>query len=204
MPHGRYSLYDPYDDTPLGEEHFTCAPGPSGWRYTARTTTPTGDHLGSVDLTTDTLGRPVRLEIHAAGWRVRGARLDGLSWVRSGPSGIDAQEGSALAHAFTGTSPCFLIATARLLRLTPGGSATRIRLVAFTAPVLAPRTLDQSWTLLDTEAHPTDNGVLTVRNYQVSDVETGERRLVHIAGDVVLAAPGTDLEELSDPPSTFD
>ena len=73
------------------------------------------------------------------------------------------------AHAFTGTSPAFLIATTRLLRLTPFRPATRVRLVAFTDPVLAPRTVDQSWALLKSEAHATDNGPLTVDEYQVTD-----------------------------------
>ena len=65
MPRGRYSLHDTHDHTPLGEEHFHCATGPSGWRYTAQTTAPGGDPTGSVDLTIDELGRPIRLELHA-------------------------------------------------------------------------------------------------------------------------------------------
>lgn len=203
MPSGRYSLYDPYDHAPLGEEHFQCAPGPSGWRYTAQTTSSSGDHSGSLDLTIDTQGRPIRLELHSAGWQVRGTRMNGLTWVRSDPSGLHAREGNAPAHAFTGTSPGFLIATARLLRLTPGSPATRVRVVAFTAPVLAPRTLDQSWALVEREAHATDNAPLMVENYQVNDLQTGEQHTVHIAGDIVLAAPGTELEDLESPPSTF-
>lgn len=203
MPRGRYALYDPYDNAPLGDEHFQCAPGPSGWRYTARTTTPSGEQTGSVDLTVDALGRPIRCELHAGGWRVRGARLNGLTWVRTDPTGLQAQEANAPAHAFTGSSPGFLVATARLLHLAPGAPATRIRLVALTAPVLAPRTLDQSWALIDTETHTTDSGPLTVENYQVSDLETGEQRMVHLAGDVVLAAPGIELEDLEGPPSSF-
>jgi hypothetical protein len=204
MPRGRYSFHDPHDHTPLGEEHFHCAPGPSGWRYTARTTTPNGEDSGSVDLTTDELGRPIRLELHAGGWQVRGAALDGVTWVRSDPTGEHAQEGNVAAHAFTGASPAFLIATARLLRLTPGAPATRVRLVALTSPVLAPRTLDQSWALVDRTAHATDNAPLTVDEYQVSDLETGERQTIHLAGDVVLAAPGIELEDLDTPPSTFE
>ncbi|MZE81740.1 hypothetical protein [Streptomyces xinghaiensis] len=203
MPRGRYSLHDPHDHTPLGEEHFQCAPGPSGWRYTARTTGPSGEPSGSVDLTTDHLGRPLRLELHAGDWRVRGAALDGVTWVRTDPEGARATEGNVPAHAFTGASPAFLVATARLLRLAPGGPATRVRLVALTAPVLAPRTLDQSWTLLKSETHPTDNGPLTVDAYQVTDLDTGEGHPVHIAGDVVLAAPGIELEDLDTPPSAF-
>lgn len=201
MPRGRYSLYDPYDNTPLAAEHFQCAPGPSGWRYNARTTTPSGDPAGAVDLTTDALSRPLRLELHAADWRVRGTCLDGVSWVRTGINGVEGKEGNALARAFTGSSPCFLVAVARLLRLAPGNQPVRVRLVCFTSPVLAPRTVDQLWTLRDTSTHATDSGPLVVENYQVSDASTGDQQLVHLAGDVVLAAAGVELEELEGPPS---
>ncbi|MFI8425785.1 hypothetical protein [Streptomyces sp. NPDC085479] len=203
MPRGRYSLHDPHDHTPLGEEHFHCAPGPSGWRYVSQITTPAGDHHGSVDLAVDELGRPIRLELHAASWQVRGAALDGVTWVRTDPTGTHATEGNVRAHAFTGTSPAFLIALTRLLRLDPGAPETRVRLVAFTDPVLAPLTVDQSWTLRKRETHPTDDGPLTVDEYQVGALDTGERHTVHIAGDVVLAAPGIELEDLDTPPSVF-
>ncbi|MET8681232.1 hypothetical protein ABZW18_27560 [Streptomyces sp. NPDC004647] len=203
MPRGRYSLHDTHDHTPLAEEHFHCAPGPSGWRYVSQLTAPSGDHSGSVDLTIDELGRPIRLELHASSWQVRGAALEGVTWVRTDPTGAHATEGNVRAHSFTGVSPAFLVATARLLRLAPGSPATRVRLVAFTSPVLAPRTLDQSWALLKSETHATDNGPLLVDEYQVSDLDTGEQHAVHIAGDVVLAAPGIELEDLESPPSTF-
>ncbi|WP_326722696.1 MULTISPECIES: hypothetical protein [unclassified Streptomyces] len=205
MPRGRYSLHDPHDHTPLAEEHFHCAPGPSGWRYVSQLTAPSGDHAGSVDLALDDLGRPIRLELNAASWQIRGAALDGVTWVRTDPTGTQATEGNVRAHAFTGSSPAFLIATARLLRLTPStpASATRVRLVAFTDPVLAPRTLDQSWALISRETHATDNGPLTVDEYQVTALDTGEQHAVHIAGDVVLAAPGIELEHLESPPSVF-
>ncbi|RZU29108.1 hypothetical protein EV284_5319 [Streptomyces sp. BK022] len=203
MPRGRYSLHDPHDHTPLAEEHFQCAPGPSGWRYVSQLTAPDGAHRGSVDLALDDLGRPIRLELHAGGWQVRGAALDGVTWVRTDPAGLEATEGNVPAHAFTGTSPAFLVATARLLRLAPSSSATRVRLVALTDPVLAPRTVDQSWALVDREAHTTDNGPLIVDEYQVTALDTGERHAVHIAGDVVLSAPGIELEDLQTPPSTF-
>ncbi|WP_432249290.1 hypothetical protein ACRAR1_18760 [Streptomyces sanyensis] len=203
MPRGRYSLHDPHDHTPLGEEHFQCAPGPSGWRYVSRTFTPSGDTSGTVDLAVDDLGRPLRLELRTADWQIRGAALEGVTWVRTDPTGEQATEGSVRAPAFTGTSPAFLVATARLLRLRPGSPAVRIRLVAFTEPVLAPRTVDQSWALVDSEAHTTDNGPLVVDTYQVSALDTGEQHTVHLAGDVVLAAPGVELEELETPPSSF-
>ncbi|MET8559533.1 hypothetical protein ABZV75_02645 [Streptomyces flaveolus] len=204
MPRGRYSLHDPHDHTPLADEHFQCAPGPSGWRYVSRLTGPAGDHRGSVDLALDDLGRPIRLELHAGDWQVRGAAIDGVTWVRTDPTGTQATEGNVRAHAFTGTSPAFLVATARLLRLTSLSAATRVRLVAFTDPVLAPRTVDQSWALLNSEAHATDNAPLIVDEYQVTALDTGEQHTVHIAGDVVLAAPGIELEDLQSPPSRFD
>ncbi|MFI9105545.1 hypothetical protein ACIGXA_34080 [Streptomyces fildesensis] len=203
MPRGRYSFYDTHDHTPLGAEHFHCATGPSGWRYVSQLTAPSGDHAGSVDLTIDDLGRPIRLELNASSWQVRGAAIDGVTWVRTDPAGEQAQEGNVPAHAFTGASPAFLIATARLLRLEPGTPATRVRLVAFAPPVLAPRTLDQSWSLIDRTTHDTDSGPLPVDEYQVTELDTGEQRQIHIAGDVVLSAPGIELEELESPPSAF-
>lgn len=203
MPRGRYSLHDPHDHTPLGEEHFQCAPGPAGWRYVSRLTTPSGDHRGSVDLSLDDLGRPVRLELRTSDRQVRGAALDGVTWVRTDATGAHAEEGNVRAHAFTGDSPAFLVATARLLRLTPSSAATRVRLVAFTDPVLAPRTVDQSWALTEREAHATDSGPLIVDEYQVTALDTGEWHTVHLAGDVVLAAPGVELEDLESPPTGF-
>ncbi|MFF2655590.1 hypothetical protein [Streptomyces sp. NPDC058045] len=203
MPRGRYSLHDPHDHTPLGEEHFHCAPGPSGWRYVSQLTFPSGDHRGSTDLTLDELGRPIRLELHAGGWQIRAGALDGVTWVRTDPAGEHAVEGNAPAHAFTGTSPAFLVAVSRLLRLTPASPSTRVRLVCFTDPVLAPRTLDQSWSLLKSQAHATDNGPLIVDEYQVTALDTGEQHTVHLTGDVVLAAPGIELEDLESPPSAF-
>ncbi|MFY1678455.1 MULTISPECIES: hypothetical protein [unclassified Streptomyces] len=203
MPRGRYSLHDPLDHTPLGEEHFHCALGPSGWRYVSRTTTPAGDDRGSVDLTLDALGRPLRLELSTGPWRVRGGVSDGLAWVRTDLAGTRAIEGTARAHGFAGTSPALLVAATRLLRLTPSSPSGRLRLVAFTEPVLAPRTVDRSWTVVDTQTHATDNGPLLVDEYGVTALDTGERHTVHVAGDVVLAAPGVELEALDSPPSVF-
>ncbi|MFE9422348.1 hypothetical protein ACFYNO_05200 [Kitasatospora sp. NPDC006697] len=203
MPNGQYSLHDPHDGTPLGEERFSCAPGPAGWRYVAKRYAPDGALLGSVDLTLDSRSRPLRMELRAGGWQVRGGAVDGVAWVRSAaadPVGDTAVEGHDRAHGFTGDSPAFLIATARLLDLAPG-AATRIRLVSFTGGALAPRTFDQSWTLAATDEHPTDSGPLRVEHYRVADLETGEEAEVHLAGDVVLSAPGVELEALDLPPN---
>ncbi|MFJ1708939.1 hypothetical protein [Kitasatospora sp. NPDC088346] len=205
MPNGRYSLHDTHDHVLLGEERFSCAPGPAGWRYVSKTYGPDGGTIATTDLTLDSRSRPLRLELRAGGWQVRGGAVDGVAWVRTDaddPSGAQAVEGHDRAHAFSGGSPAFLIATAGLLRLRPGGSA-RVRLVAFTEPVLAPRTFDQGWQLEAVETHETDSGPLRVDRYQVADLATGEQQVVHLAGDVVLSAPGIELEELESPPNRW-
>ncbi|NJP68892.1 hypothetical protein [Streptomyces spiramenti] len=204
MPSGRYTLHDPHDRSPLGEERFRCAPGPTGWRYVAHRTAPDGATTGRLDLALDDLGRPIRLEAVAGDWQLRGAALDGVRWVRTDPTGQHAREGHAAAKAFTGTSPAFLVALARLLRPAPG-RATRVRLLALTDPVLAPRTVDRSWSLVASEDHhDPDAGTLTVHSYGIDDLATGDRSVVHLSGDVVLDAPGVTLEELDGPPSVFD
>ncbi|MEU2628988.1 hypothetical protein [Kitasatospora sp. NPDC007106] len=210
MPNGRYSLHTdtgPAGHGPalIGEERFSCAPGPAGWRYVSKTYAPDGSVLAATDLTLDSRCRPLRMELRAGGWQVRGGAVDGVAWVRAAaddPAGDSAVEGHDRAHGFTGTSPAFLIATARLLRLEPGAS-TRVRLVELTEPVLAPRTVDQGWQLAGVDTHDTDSGPLLVERYTVADLATGEQRTVHIAGDVVLSAPGVELEELQSPPNTW-
>jgi hypothetical protein len=89
-----------------------------------------------------------------------------------------------------------------MLALAEGTSA-RVRVVSFTEPLLAPRTADQGWALEGIETHPTDTGPLTVRRFRVADLATGDEGLVHIAGDVVLSAPGIELEELETPPGPW-
>ncbi|KQV19742.1 MULTISPECIES: hypothetical protein [unclassified Kitasatospora] len=204
MPNGRYAHHDTHDHLPLGEERFSCAPGPAGWRYVSKTYAPDGSVLATTDLTLDSRSRPLRLELRSGGWLVRGGAVDGVTWVRTAADGNPehAAEGHDRAHGFTGSSPAFLIATARLLRLKPG-SSSRVRLVAFTDPVLAPRTLDQGWLLESVQTHETDSGPLQVEQYQVADLETGEQQIVHLAGDVVLAASGIELEELESPPNQW-
>ncbi|MDT0270743.1 hypothetical protein RM844_31180 [Streptomyces sp. DSM 44915] len=209
MPQGRYRVSDPEDGTPLGEERFQCAPGPAGWRYTGTLTGPDGAQLSSTDLTLDAIGRPIRVELRAGGWQFRGAALDGLTWVRMAADGSAADEGNARASTFSGPSPGFLVAVARLLGpgRDPAGDRPRtaqLQLVTVTPPALGPRTRLERWTHLGSETHPTDLRPLVVDAYEVTDLETGERRQVHLAGDVVLAAPGVELLALDSPPSTFD
>lgn len=176
-------------------EDFSCAPGPSGWRYVGSVSGG-----GRVDVTVDGGGRQVRVELAGGGWLLRGG-VSGRStvWVRSG-SGVAPVELSAVASGFAGESPAFLVAAVRLLRLPPGARA-RLRVVSVSGPALAARVVEQGWELAEVTSHPTELGSLPVGRYRVADLETGEVGEVHVAGDVVLAAPGVELTELSSPPS---
>ena len=125
-------------------------------------------------------GATTRLHVEAARWVLRGAAAAGEVLWRRGDA-----EHVAPGDGFTGTSPAFLVASARLAR-------DRLQLVEITEPVLATRTTTQSWTALGSEDL---DGVL-VDAWQVDDLATGERRTVRLAGDVVVEAPGVRLVEL--------
>jgi hypothetical protein len=185
------------------EERFQCAPGPAGWRYVSDR--PDGPHT---DLTVDSRWCPVRLELRTREWLVRGG-LTGpeLLWLRSpagsGAAPLDAPgttEHAARAVGFLGDSPAFLVAVARSLRLEPGGQA-EVRLVQLTGPQLAALTVAQRWRLAEITRHDTDLGPLPVERYEVADLATGEIVAVHLAGDVVLAAPDIELTDLQTPPT---
>ena len=124
-------------------------------------------------------GGAVRLHAETGGWVLRGAAAGGQVLWRRGE-----QERSAPGDGFTGSSPALLLACAR---------AGRMRLVEVTEPVLATRTTTQDWTALGREER---EGVV-VDAYQVDDLETGERRTVRLAGDVVVEAPGVRLLALT-------
>lgn len=201
MPRGLYSLRD-HDGTVVAYERFSCAPGPAGWRYNAQVLAPDGSTpTGLVDVTTDACGRQIRVEVRAGGWVVRGGVAGGETvWVRTGASGGDAGEDTAPAAGFTGRSPGFLVAVARLLGLRAGASS-RVRLVALTDPALAALPVEMSWSLTTVEAYPTEVGPLPVERYETEDLASGQRATVHLAGDVVLAATGVELDVLDTPPT---
>lgn len=222
MPSGTYAHLSPEDGSVQGTERFSCAAGPLGWRYTSRRIGPDGVRVeGSTDVTVDARWRQLRIEVRADGWQVRGGLTgSGVAWVRSsydvgsggteGPGGdatggeqpVAATEGAAAALGFTGRSPAFLVATARLLGLDVG-ARRRLHLVAFREPALAPLTVEQAWHLVGVEVHDTDVAPLRVQHYEVDDCATGERAEVHLAGDVVLAGEGwcaLELAELDSPP----
>lgn len=182
-------------------ERFQCAPGPAGWRYVAQVHSgAAGPAIASVDLTVDERWRQIRLDLRAGGWLVRGGVAGReLLWVRARDSGAEPAEHAESAAGFAGRSPAFLVAVARMLRLEPGTDA-RVRLVRLEEPALAALSVEESWTLAETTVHQTDAGPLRVERYEVADLATGQRRTIHLAGDVVLAAPDVELDELDGPP----
>ena len=201
VPRGLYSLRD-HDGAVVAYERFSCAPGPAGWRYNAQVLAPDGrTPAGLVDITTDASGRQLRVEVRAGGWTVRGGVVGGETvWVRTGASGEDGGENAARAVGFAGRSPGFLVAVARLVGLRPGASS-QVRLVSLIDPAIAPVIVDGAWSLATIEEHPTESGPLSVERYETADLASGRPTIVHLVGDVVLAAPGIELETLDTPPT---
>lgn len=200
MPRGTYVHLD--DDL---TERFQCAPGPGGWRYV-------GERADGVrtDLVVDGRWRQIRVEVVAPSWWLRGGVTGHeLAWVRGagpGASGAAAgvggagEEHGARAVAFLGESPGFLVAVARTLRLEEGASAD-VRLVRLVGTSLSALTVVRRWRLAGTESYDTETGALPVERYEVTDLATAESADVHLAGDVVLDAPGIELADLESPPN---
>ena len=176
------------------EERFQCAPGPGGWRYTSRR-----DDGVRVDLVVDVRWRQIRVELVTPGWWLRGG-LTGpeLAWVRA--SGETGTEHSERAAGFLTESPGFLVAIAHALELDEGAQ-TDVRLVQVSGTSLSALTTLWRWRLSGTSTHETDTVPLPVQEYEVTDLATGEVETLHLAGDVVLAAPGIELTGLESPPN---
>ncbi|GLZ03878.1 hypothetical protein Acsp03_13440 [Actinomadura sp. NBRC 104412] len=189
MPRGTYRHLEP--DL---EERFQCAPGAGGWRYVGERS----DGV-RVDLVVDARWRQMRVELAGPDWWIRGG-VSGhdLIWVRGG--GPEATERSVRALGFLGESPGFLVAVSRSLRLEPGGHAD-IRLVQITGTALSALTVDRRWRLAEVTTYETETEPLPVARYEVADLATGEVQVFHLAGDVVLDAPGIELADLETPPS---
>jgi hypothetical protein len=111
-----------------------------------------------------------------------------------------AGERGATAAGFTGRSPAFLVAAARLLRLSAGARA-RLRLVQIAEPALSTSVVEQGWSLDGVTSYPTETGLLPLARYRVADLSTGEPSDIHLAGDVVVAAPAVELTALHSPPT---
>ena len=101
------------------------------------------------------------------------------------------EERSAPAAGFTGTSPAYAVATARLLRLAVG-ERRRVALVAVTEPALATRAVGEGWALTGVEQR---DGVEVAR-YEVADLATGDRWVVQLADDLVVQGDGVTVADL--------
>jgi hypothetical protein len=205
VPKGTYHHLDPGGSL-AGVEVFSCAPGPAGWRYVSQTYLSTGEPVGRVDVTVDDAWRQVRVSVSGGGWTLRGGVTvsdtgSDAVWMRVADGVTSGEEQSLPAVGFTGRSPAFAVVTARLLRLGLL-DRKRVRLVGVTEPSLATLPVDEGWALVDVTEHDTDEGALPVERYEVADLATAERRVVHLAGDVVLEVPGlVELADLESPPN---
>jgi hypothetical protein len=201
VPTGEYLLTDPHDGTPLAVERFRCAKGPVGWRYVATRYLPgTGEAglLGRVDVTVDDRWRQLRVEFAAGGWLVRGGLSgDGLAWVRRAADGTgDAEEYVRAAAGFAGASPALLVCAARMAAIAPEGQVD-LPVIVLTPPGLAAMSGRHRWRLDGRTTHRAEDGAeVLVDDFTVLDLDLGTGGSVHLADDVVLAAPGVDLAEL--------
>lgn len=176
------------------EERFQCAPGPGGWRYTSRRT----DGVRT-DLVVDARWRQIRVEIVTSTWWLRGGVTGAqVAWVRAAEE--TGTEHAERASGFLFDSPGFLVAVAHSLDLEEGAGTT-VRLVRLRGPSLSPLTGTWRWSRGETSSYETETGPLFVWRYDVADLATGEVDTVHLAGDVVVGAPGMELTELDSPPN---
>ena len=191
MPRGVYHLAG-------GPEAFSCAPGPAGWRYVSE----------ALDLACDARFGVVRFEVRAEGMAVRGGRVhldDGtrvLGWA-----GADGVERHSAALAVDGASPGHLVALCRMVA-APGESTARraLTVLRFEPPSLGGLVVRRVVSRVSARRHEAPEGDLLVETWHVDDPDTGVRREVHLAGDVVLSASGgedgdVELAELESPPS---
>jgi hypothetical protein len=200
VPTGEYLLTDPHDGTPLAVERFRCARGPVGWRYVATRHLPGEEAVvGRVDVTVDDRWRQLRVELAAGGWLVRGGlTAEGLAWVRRAEDGTgEAEEYVRPAVAFAGASPALLVCGARMAALAPEGQLD-VPVIVLTAPGLAAMTGRHRWRLDGRTTHRAEDGAeVLVDDFTLLDLDLGAGGPVHLAGDVVLAAPGVDLADLA-------
>lgn len=159
---------------PVGDvvEHFQTAPGPAGWRWVGAR-----DDGDAIDLTVEASGRVLRLVADHDGWQVRGGSAgDEVEWRRGEDSHV------ATAAGFTGTSPSYDVAVAQLLQLPVGGSR-RLALVEVTEPVGAALLVEHAWARTPAQEQGAER-------YEVADLATGDRWVVHLVDGVLVAREG--------------
>ena len=117
------------------------------------------------------------------GWEVRGGRVGpDLLWARG------TEERSAKAVAFTGSSPAYDVALAQLLGLAVG-ERRKVTLVEISEPVAAARTVEHAWAR-------TDGPEPDVDRYEVADLQTAERWVLHLSGDILVSREGARVARL--------
>lgn len=192
MPTGTYLVTT--DDGRELLERFTCASGPAGWRYSAAQLDRVGTPVGKVDLVVARGGVVARLELESGERRVRaGVVGDEVVWSR------DGREAGTPAVAVAGESPGLLVATARLLALEPD-APRRLGLLRIAGPALAGLAVEEGWVMTGVVPH---DGV-DVERFEVADLASGDRKVVHLVGDVVVGVEGerpVDLLELDGAPT---
>ncbi len=198
MPRGIYQLAG-------RSEAFSCAPGPAGWRFVS-------DRL---DLACDTGFRPVRFVVTSSGGQVlRGGGLrldDGTPVLVWAPADDPGGERTAVAGALLTGSPGSWISLLRTVA-PPGSATVRADVVALQVDPdsLAALTVRRRVTRTGARAHQAPAGTLQVEAWTVDDLDTGTRRQLHLAGDVLVwAGPGAadrpdedeiELTDLEGPP----
>lgn len=126
-----------------------------------------------------------RFEAEYDGWALRGGAVGGEAlWTRG------EEQHRAQAAGFTAASPAYDIAVARLLDLAPGESR-KLALVELCEPVGAARTVRRTWTRTACDERD-------LHRYEVDDVDSGERSVLHLAGDVLVSREGRDPTHLLD------
>ena len=189
MPSGTYLHVD--EDI---EERFQCAPGPGGWRYTS----VRSDGVRT-DLVVDARWRQIRVEVVTPTWWLRGGVTGhDVAWVRA--AGETGTEHVERASGFMFDSPGFLVSVAHSLDLEENAQTT-VRLVQLAGPSLSPLTGTWQWRRAETSTYETETEPLPVVRYDITDLSTAETESVHLAGDVVVAAPGLELTALESPPN---
>lgn len=184
MPSGSYLLSG--HDGPYAVERFSCAAGPAGWRYVATREQPgTGAPLGSLEVVLDVRGTALRVQVETRGWLLRGGVVGPDALWRRGDV-----ERSSPAAGYTGSSPVWVLATTRLLARAT--AAVSVRLVRLGDEALATSVVDERWERTGSSRH---DG-LDVERWVTADLGSGEQRVVHVAGELVLTAPGVSLLDL--------
>lgn len=198
MPRGTYLHLDP-DGHTRAVERFSCAPGPEGWRYSAEIRSAEHDALtGSVDVVVDASWRQLVVTLASGAVSLRGGVAgDEAVWARTGPSEVGDE--AELAAGFVGVTAGLLVAVARHLALADGERAS-VALVRLSDDLVA-APVEQDWTLTGVTTYPTDLRPLEVERFDVHDRTRGDRWVLHLAGDVVLDAPGLALDALESPPT---